>query len=51
MRKEEMVERFRERCFSLVEDALGLGAVGATLEEVWHHFSDTQSPLHQEEAA
>jgi hypothetical protein len=48
--KEEMVEEFRERCFGLVEDALGLGAIGATLEEVWQHFTDTHSPLHQEAA-
>jgi hypothetical protein len=32
---ESAVERFCERCYGLVEDALDLGAVGATLSEVW----------------
>jgi hypothetical protein len=33
-RGESEVKRFRERCFGLMEDALDLGARGATLSEV-----------------
>ena len=49
--KEGLVELFRDRCFGLVEDALAKGAAAATLEEVWRHFTDIPSRLHQEEAA
>ncbi len=47
---EEQVTHFRRRCFELVEDALAMGAVGATLEEVWQHSTGTQSFLRQEAA-
>ncbi len=34
---EEAVGRFRRRCLELVEDAVALGAAGATLREAWEH--------------
>ena len=47
---EELISQFRERCFGLAEDARAMGATAATLEEVWRHYSDSHSPLHQEAA-
>jgi len=35
---EQEVERFRERCLGLVEDAIEMGATGATLGEVWRDY-------------
>jgi hypothetical protein len=46
-RTEEEVARFRRRCLHLVEDAVALGAVGATLEEIGRHFEKTRSPLQE----
>lgn len=40
---EEAVSHFRRRCLDLVEDALALGAVGATLEEVERHYQGAQT--------
>ncbi len=47
---EELVAQFRQRCFDLVEDALDMGAIGATLEEVGQHFADLRLPRHEEAA-
>jgi hypothetical protein len=44
---EDDVARFRRRCLDLVEDAVALGAVGATLEEVWQQSEKTRSPLQE----
>jgi hypothetical protein len=40
---EEEVAQFRRRCLELVEDAVALGAVPATLEEVWQFYQDVPS--------
>ena len=35
---EEDVDKFRKRCLALVEDAVAMGAHGATLKEVLQHY-------------
>jgi hypothetical protein len=40
---DEEVARFRRRCLQLVEDAVALGAAGATLEEVWRYYQTLPS--------
>jgi hypothetical protein len=43
----EQVSAFRRRCLGLVEDAMALGAKGATLEDVWLHYEEARSPLQE----
>jgi hypothetical protein len=42
---EEKVSAFRSRCLGLVEDAMSLGATGATLDEVRLRYQETRTPL------
>lgn len=44
---EEKVSAFRQRCLDLVEDAMALGAKGATLEDVWLHHEQVRSPMQE----